>query len=144
MVRCWVKRMVMAAAVACVAAAASGCGGPIEHDELERGISTLGATAAEGRIVALDVVEDRTKTTFVRVHSRALADDAQHEAEKLSDAEATGELRARKAEAVRLAQDIDAALGDLQVAPRDKRVARDVEQRLDALSQRAERMADAL
>lgn len=127
-----------------LALATGGCGGPIEHDELERGVATLGATAAEGRLVALDVVEDRTKTTFVRVHARALADDAQHEAEKLNDAEATGALAARKAEAVRIAQEIDAALGDLRVSPSDPRVARDVERRLDRLSQRAERLGEAL
>ncbi len=121
-----------------------GCGGPIQHDELERGVATLGATAAEGRLVALDVVEDRTKTTFVRVHSAALADDAQHEAEKLSDAEAPPDLVSAKAEAVRLAQAIDSALGDLRVAPSDRRVARQVERRLDALSRQAERLTERL
>ncbi|HWI71976.1 MAG TPA: hypothetical protein VNT55_08480 [Baekduia sp.] len=129
---------VAAAVVAC------GCGGPIQHDELERGVATLGATAAEGRLVALGVVEDRTKTTFVRVHSAALADDAQHEAEKLNDAEARPDLVARKAAAVRIAQDIDAALGDLQVSPSDRRVAREVERKLDALSRRAERLTERL
>jgi hypothetical protein len=133
------------AAVAAVAAVAlSGCGGAIKHDELERGVATLGATAAEGRLVALDVVEDRTKTTFVRVQSAALADQAQHEAEKLSDAEASPDLVARKAEAVRIAQDIDAALGDLRVAPTDRRVARTVERKLDALSRQAERLTERL
>jgi hypothetical protein len=121
-----------------------GCGGPIQHDELERGVATLGATAAEGRLVALDVVEDRTKTTFVRVHSAALADDAQHEAEKLADAEAPPDLVSAKAAAVRIAQAIDSALGDLQVAPSDRRVARQVEQRLDALSRQAERLTERL
>jgi hypothetical protein len=127
-----------------MALAFGGCGGPIQHDELERGVSTLSATAAEGRLVALDVVEDRTKTTFVRVHSAALADDAQHEAEKLSDAEALPELAARKAEAVRIAQAIDAALGDLRVSPSDQRVAREVERKLDALSRQADRLAQRL
>jgi hypothetical protein len=133
----------LAVAVA-AAVAVCGCGGPIEHDELERGVATLGATAAEGRLVALDVVEDRTKTTFVRVHSAALADDAQHEAEKLNDAEARPELVARKAEAVRIAQAIDAALGDLRVSPSDRRVAHAVERRLDALSRQADRLAERL
>src|SRR6476659_2709452 len=80
------------AAVVMAASAVAGCGGPIENDELERGVLTLGSTAAEGRLVALDVVEDRTKVTFVRVHSAALADDAEHEAEKLQDAQAPPDL----------------------------------------------------
>jgi small-conductance mechanosensitive channel len=125
-------------------AALGGCGGPIKHDELERGVATLGATAAEGRLVALDVVEDRTKTTFVRVHSAALGDDAQHEAEKLADAQAPPDLVSAKAEAVRIAQAIDSALGDLQVSPSDRRVARQVEQRLDALSRQADRLTERL
>src|SRR6476646_7965984 len=127
-----------------LALSAGGCGGPIEHDELERGVLSLGAVAAEGRLVALDVVEDRTKVTFVRGHSRALAEDAEHEAEKLHDAEAKPDLVAAKREAVRIAQSIDAALGDLRVAPSDRRVARDVERRLDELSRRADRLAQRI
>ena len=133
--------MAALAAAVVVAIAAAGCGGPIEHDELERGVLTLGATAAEGRLVALDVVEDRTKVTFVRVHSAALADDAEHEAEKLQDAQAPPDLIGPKRQAVRLAQEIDAALGDLRVAPSDRRVARNVERRLTVLSQQADRLA---
>jgi hypothetical protein len=121
-----------------------GCGGPITDDELERGVQTLGATAAEGRLVALDVVEDRTKVTFTRVHARDLADEAAHEAEKLNDAQAKPGNAEAKAEAVRLAQDIDSALGDLQVSPSDRSVAREVEERLDELSQRAERLSGRL
>jgi hypothetical protein len=139
-------RRYLATGLLLVAAAVmlGGCGGPIQHDELERGVATLAATAAEGRLVALDVVEDRTKTTFVRVHSAALADDAQHEAEKLSDAQAPPDLVDAKAAAVRIAQAIDHALGDLRVAPSDRRVARRVEQRLDALSRQAERLTERL
>lgn len=138
------REMTAAAAAVIVVLVLAGCGGPIKHDELERGVRTLAATASEGRLVALDVVEDRTKTTFVRVHSAALAQDAQHMAEKLNDAEARPDLVGPKRRAVALAQDIDAALGDLEVAPSDRAVARDVERRLDALSQRADRLADQL
>jgi len=138
------RRVLVLVSLAALAWAAGGCGGPIEHDELERAVSTLGATAAEGRIVALDVVEDRTKTTFVRVHGKALQTDVEHLAEKLQDAEAKPDLVARKRAAVRLAKDIDAALGDLIVAPSDRRVARDVERRLDTLAHRAENLAEAL
>jgi hypothetical protein len=134
------RRWVVGLAVAVLA----GCGGPITDDELERGVQTLGATAAEGRLVALDVVEDRTKVTFTRVHARDLAEDAAHEAEKLNDAQAKPGNADAKAEAVKLAQDIDSALGDLQVSPSDRSVARDVEQRLDRLSTRAERLSGRL
>jgi hypothetical protein len=138
------RQATMGLLLAAAMGASGGCGGPIQHDELERGVATLGATAAEGRLVALDVVEDRTKTTFVRVHSAALADNAQHEAEKLADAQAPPDLVQPKAEAVRIAQAIDSALGDLRVAPSDRRVARQVEQRLDALSRQAQRLTERL
>ena len=124
--------------LAATVVAATGCGGPIEDDELERGIEAVGATAAEGQLVALDVVEDRTKSTFVRVAARDLADDAQHEAEKLADAEAQPENAATKADAVKLAQDVDAALGELQVFPADRERARQAAEKLDELSKRAE------
>jgi hypothetical protein len=93
------------------------CGGPIQRDELQRGVQTLGSIAEEGRLLARDVARDRTKTTFVRVHARDLADEADHEAEKLADAQATGTVAVVKAQAVRLAQDVSLQLRDLQVTP---------------------------
>jgi hypothetical protein len=138
------RKQLATGALLATAVLLGACGGPIQHDELERGVATLEATAAEGRLVALDVVEDRTKTTFVRVHSAALADDAHHEAEKLADAQAPSDLADAKAEAVRIAQAIDDALGDLQVAPSDRRVARQAERKLDGLSRQAERLTERL
>jgi hypothetical protein len=127
-----------------VAVACGGCGGPIKDDELERGIETLGSLAAEGQLVARGVVEDRTKVTFVRVELRDLADDAEHEAEKLTDAEAQPGNAAIKADAVKLAQDIDSALGDLQVAPSDRHVAADVGKQLAAMTDRADKLTERL
>ena len=127
-----------------VAVALGGCGGPISDDELERGVEALGSLAAEGQLVARGVVQDRTKVTFVRVELRALSDDAQHEAEKLSDAEARAGNAAVKAQAVQLAQDIDSALGDLRVAPTDRHVAADVGKRLSSLTDQADRLAERL
>jgi hypothetical protein len=122
----------------------AGCGGPITPDELSRSIGTLESTAAEGAFLADDVADDRTKATFARVHARDLTDVVDHEAEKLNDAQAKPGNAEAKAEAVRLAQDIDSALGDLQVSPSDRSVAREVEERLDELSQRAERLSGRL
>jgi hypothetical protein len=122
----------------------AGCGGPITDDELQRGIQTLAATASEGRLVALDAAEDRSKVTFERVALRDLGEDAEHEAEKLNDAQAKPENAAVKTRAVKLAQDISSALGDLQVAPADRRIARRVQLRLDALSKQADALAGRL
>jgi hypothetical protein len=128
----------------CLVCALAGCGSPIADDELQRAIQTLGATASEGRLVALDAAEDRTKVTFERVELRDLGDDAQHEAEKLNDAQPQPANAAVKARAVKLAEDVASALGDLQVAPADRRIARRVQLRLDALSQQADALASKL
>jgi uncharacterized protein YciI len=133
---------VLAAALAILGIA--GCGGPITNDELGRGIKTLGATASEGKLVALGAAQDRTKVTFVRVEARALSTDAEHEAEKLNDAQAQAGNATVKAKAVKLAQDIDSALGDLQVSPADRAVARRVTATLDALSKRADALGNEL
>ena len=131
-------------AVCCAVCACAGCGGPITNDELQRGIQTLAATASEGRLVALDAVEDRTKVTFVRVELRDLGTEAEHEAEKLNDAQAKPANAAVKARAVTLAQNISAALGDLQVAPADRQIARRVQLRLDVLSKQADALTGRL
>lgn len=125
-----------------------GCGapngGPIKHDELERGVLSLGNAAGAGQLLTVGVIQDRTKTTFVRVSCRDLADEATHEAEKLQDAEADPDLRAAKAQAVILGSQIAAALGALQVAPKDPLIARDVGRRLDTLEHRATQLAAKL
>lgn len=131
-------------ALGLAAVVVAGCGGPITDDELQRGVETLGATAAEGRLVALDAVEDRTKITFVRVEARDLAEEADHEAQKLHDAEAKPGNAEVKADAVKLAKEISSVLGDLEVAPADRQVARQVADRLDALTKQADNLTGEL
>jgi hypothetical protein len=135
------RRLLLVPAIAAVLA---GCGGPITDDELQRGIESLGAAAAEGRLVALDAAEDRTKTTFVRVAARDLGDEVVHEAEKLSDAETRPDNGRTRDDAVTLAKAIDSALGDLQIAPTDRALAKRVADRLDALSSRADALTGRL
>jgi hypothetical protein len=138
------RRCIAPTLVTVLGLVAAGCGGPITDDELQRGVQTLGATAAEGRLVALDAVEDRTKVTFVRVEARDLGEDAEHEAEKLNDAEPQPGNARVKEQAVALAQDISSELGDLQVSPADRRIARRVQHRLDALARQADRLTERL
>jgi hypothetical protein len=135
----------MCAAVVCVAASLAGCGGPITPGELSRSIGTLESTAAEGSLLAKDVAHDRSKATFVRVHSRDLADVVQHEAEKLSDAEADrADVAAAKRDAIDLADRIGTALGQIQTAPGSESDGRSAEQALTRLSQEAKKLADGL
>jgi hypothetical protein len=132
-------------AAAFTAAALAGCGGPITPDELSRSIETLESTAAEGALLARDVARDRTKATFARAHSRDLGDVVQHEAEKLSDAEADqADVAAAKTDAVDLADRIGTALGQIQTAPDSEMDGRTASAALDRLSQDAKKLADGL
>jgi len=119
----------------------AGCGGAMRPEELARSIETLASAAAEGALVADGAAEDRTKNTFVRSHSRELGEAVEHEAEKLSDASATGEVAADKADAVDLADRISAALGQLQTAPDDRAAAHRAGQALRRLADEATRLA---
>ncbi|MFL5817577.1 MAG: hypothetical protein ACJ76L_08245 [Conexibacter sp.] len=118
-----------------------GCGGDMRADELGRSVGSLGSAASEGSLLAQGVVENRTKTTFVRVRARELGETVEHEAEKLSDASAQGAVALAKERAVELAGSISQALGDLQTSPADVGQARRAERELRALADRASRLA---
>jgi hypothetical protein len=123
---------------------AAGCGGPMQPQELARSIQTLQSSAADGALLANGVARNRTKSTFVRVHSRELGEIVNHEAEKLSDAQAHGNVALRKSEAVDLASRISQSLGQLQVSPGDESGARSAERALRSQAQRASKLADSL
>jgi hypothetical protein len=122
----------------------SACGGPMRPEELKRSIDTLESSAAEGRLLARDVAEDRTKATFARAHARELADGVDHEGEKLTDATPRREIVAEKAAAVSLADDISQVLGKIQQSPQDESVGREAENQLDDLTRRAKQLGDRL
>jgi hypothetical protein len=122
----------------------AACGGPMQREELGRGIETLRSTAADGSVLARGVAKNRTRSTFVRSHARELADNADHEAEKLHDAQANPPLNEKKRKAVVLAQRISNALGELRLAPGDENQGRTAERQLDGLARQAADLADSL
>jgi hypothetical protein len=123
---------------------ATGCGGPMQPQELARSVQTLESTASEGALVANGVARDRTKATFVRAHARDLTETADHEAEKLADADANGAVAVRKSQAVDLAGKISQALGRLQVSPGVESEGAAAERELTGFARRAARISDAL
>jgi hypothetical protein len=138
-------RLLALAVLGFMTAALAGCGGPITPDELSRSIETLESSAAEGALLANGVARDRTKATFVRVHARDLSDVVVHEAEKLNDAQADRpDVAAAKTRAVDLADRIDTALGQVQVAPGSESDGRKSAAALMRLSEDAKKLADAL
>jgi hypothetical protein len=139
------RRLVALAVLGVMTAALAGCGGPITPGELSRSIQTMESSAAEGALLADDVARDRTKATFVRVHARDLSDVVSHEAEKLNDAQADrADVAAAKTRAVDLADRIDTALGQIQVAPGSERDGRKSAAALTRLSEDAKKLADGL
>jgi len=122
----------------------ASCGGAIRADELRRGVESLGSLASEGALVADGAARDRTKRTFTRVQARTLGEQAQHEAEKISDASAPAALARAKVATVTLATDVGDALGELQTAPGDAASAARAGRTLRELAQRAKRLAGEL
>lgn len=122
----------------------SGCGGAMRPEELARSIKSLESSAAEGALLAHDVARDRTKATFARAHARELGEDVEHEAEKLNDADANGEVAARKASAVEIAGRISQALGQIQTAPSSESEGRSAAIALTRLGGRAGSLSEGL
>ena len=133
--------IVFGAAVVLLLAA---CGGPMRSEELARSVDTLSSTAAEGELLARDVARDRTKATFARVHARELADVADHEAEKLSDATPSEGIGGEQARAVELADQISQALGRIRVSPSDEREGEVAARELGNLADRAAQLSESL
>jgi hypothetical protein len=122
----------------------AGCGGDMQPDELKRSIGTLESSAAEGALLADHVARDRTKATFARAHARDLGEAVDHEAEKLHDASAEGQVAERKAAAVDLAGRISAALGQIQTAPDSESEGRTAAADLTRYGDRAGKLAEGL
>jgi hypothetical protein len=121
-----------------------GCGGPMRPEELARSVDTLSSSAAEGALIARDLARNRTKNTFVRARMRELGETVDHEAEKLSDATPQEAISGQKAEAVKLAEDISNALGEVQVSIDNRDLATQAAADLDDLSSRAEDLSKSL
>jgi hypothetical protein len=140
------RRRALAGVVLAGVVSLAGCGGPMQPDELARSIGTLESTAAEGALLADGVARDRSKATFVRVHARELGETADHEAEKLNDAQADpqGGVAPKKVRAIDLAGRISAQLGRMQIAPGSETEARAAQKALDDLSKRAGKLAEGL
>ena len=132
-----------AVALIALALAATGCG-DLSRDELTRGVESLNALSAQGRLVANGVADDGTKMTYARVMSATLGGEAEHEAEKLADAEPSPEVQSERDEAVELAGEISDAFSQLQTFAGDEEHGRHVERELRRLQEKGEALAERL
>src|SRR5213079_1502513 len=100
--------------------------------ELNRGVESLSALAAQGELVANGVARDATKSTYTRVMAKTLGGEAEHEAEKLADAEPSPEVIEERNAAVQVAGELADLFSELQ----DRVMARADELELDVRTPR--------
>jgi hypothetical protein len=121
----------------------SGCG-DLSRDELNRGVESLSALAAQGELIANGVARDGTRSTYTRVMAKTLGGEAEHEAEKLDDAEAEAAVRPERNAAVRIALDLSDLFGELQTFPGDERHGALVERQMGRVKDRADALVERL
>jgi hypothetical protein len=122
---------------------ASGCG-DLSRQELNRGVESLGALAAQGGLIANGVARDATKSTYTRVMAKTLGGEAEHEAEKLADAEPAGEVKAERDEAVKLAGQISSFYSQLQTFPGEEAVGARIQKRMREAKEEADAIVERL
>lgn len=133
----------LAATTAVAAVVLSGCG-DLSRGELARGVESLSAIAAEGGLVADGVAEDATKSTYARVMAKTLGGEAEHEAEKLADAEPEAAVKQERGEAVAVAREIAELFAELQTYPGDERHGAIVQKHLAEAKGQADAIAEHL
>lgn len=121
----------------------SGCG-DLSRDELTRGVESLSALAAQGELVAEGVARDATKSTFARVMAKTLGGEAEHEAEKLADAEPSPEVREERSAAVQVAAELADLFSELQTFPGDEHHGALVEKHMGEVKGQADAIVERL
>jgi hypothetical protein len=121
----------------------SGCG-DLSRDELNRGVESLGALAAQGELIASGVARDATKSTYARVMAKTLGGEAEHEAEKLADAEPSPEVRKERNAAVQVAGELADLFSELQTFPGDEHHGALVQRHMAEVKEQAEAIVERL
>jgi hypothetical protein len=115
----------------------SGCG-DLSRDELNRGVESLSALAAQGGLVANGVARDATKSTYTRVMAKTLGGEAEHEAEKLADAEPEAAVKTERNAAVQVAGELAGLFSELQTFPGDEHHGALVEKHMEEVKEQAD------
>jgi hypothetical protein len=137
------SRLTVALLAFVVAVLLAGCE-PLGPDELRREVQTVHSLAAEGSVLADQIAAQNTKRTFARVQARELAAAAEHSAERLTDAHPADGLEAPTQRAIALAEDVSAAVGQIEVAPDDASGAAAAADRLRSLARGTDALAATL
>jgi hypothetical protein len=121
----------------------SGCG-DLSRDELNRGVESLGALAAQGELIANGVARDASKSTYTRVMAKTLGGEAEHEAEKLADAEPSPEVKKERNAAVQIAGELADLFSELQTFPGDEHHGALVEKHMAEVKEQADAVVERL
>jgi hypothetical protein len=121
----------------------AGCG-ELNRGELNRGVESLSALAAQGELLANGVARDATKATYTRVMAKTLGGESGHEAEKLVDAEPEAGTEAVRNAAARLAGELSDLFSELQTFAGDERRGSQVEGEMGKLKDRADTLVERL
>lgn len=121
----------------------SGCG-DLSRDELDRGAESLSALAAQGELIANGVARDAAKSTYTRVMAKTLGGEAEHEAEKLADAEPSPEVRKERNAAVQVAGELADLFSELQTFPGDEHHGALVEKHMGEVKDQADALVERL
>lgn len=131
------------ATAALISSLASGCG-DLSREELSRGVESLSALAAQGTLVADGVARDATKSTYARVMAKTLGGEAEHEAEKLADAEPEAAVEDERHAAVEVAGEIAQLFSELQTFPGDEHHGALVRKHMGEAGEEAEAIVERL
>jgi hypothetical protein len=121
----------------------SSCG-DFSRDELNRGVESLSALAAQGELVANGVARDATKSTYARVMAKTLGGEAEHEAEKLVDAEPSPEVKEERNAAVQIAGALADLFSELQTFAGDERHGALVQRQMGEIKEQADALVERL
>ncbi len=123
--------------------ALSGCG-DLSRDELNRGVESLSALAAQGQLLANGVARDATKSTYTRQMAKTLGGAAEHEAEKLADAEPSPQVKDERDAAVQVAAELADLFSELQTFPGDEHHGALVETHMGEVEEQANALVERL
>jgi hypothetical protein len=115
----------------------AGCG-DLSDEELNRGVESLSLLAAEGTLVASGVARDATKSTYARVMAKTLGGEAEHEAEKLADAEPEPAVRRERHAAVQIAGELSQLFSELETFPGDEHHGAVVQRHMEEVKEQAD------
>ncbi len=134
---------VLAIGIALLALPVAGCG-DLSREELSRGVESLSALAAQGELVASGVARDATKSTYARVMSKTLGEEADHEAQKLADATPVSGVSRERDSAVEIAGELADLFSELETFPGDEHHGGLVQRHMHETKEEADALVERL